>query len=312
MPTRTQPITRSDLHDELILATFEQLTRRRDRSLIAVDNEDALQQCVLRLIEQIDVLAERYPTPTLLAAALWASAAPEFRRTERIQRAQGAQLVDSPSDSSKQPKRRVVSLSERDVATDPRRRGTAWFATDETGYSTVELRYEFIELLRLLPPRIRQLLWLVRVEGQDVTDAATALGWSRCHASRQLNKAEARLRRIATRWAASGHSCRSHPVDVRRTRPATSGPRHHTSHIDPCRASVRWTERRTQMTPQPSLETVLPRHTEHPDTATGGHPSGLGPVANFPRCPVCGSYEVSRHTEMGRVWFSCRRCGLTF
>lgn len=38
----------------------------------------------------------------------------------------------------------------------------------------------------------------------------------------------------------------------------------------------------------------------------------VGPMANYPRCPVCGSYEVSRHTEVGRVWFSCRRCGITF
>lgn len=36
------------------------------------------------------------------------------------------------------------------------------------------------------------------------------------------------------------------------------------------------------------------------------------PTASFPRCPVCGSYEVSRHSQMGQVWFSCRRCGIVF
>ena len=35
-------------------------------------------------------------------------------------------------------------------------------------------------------------------------------------------------------------------------------------------------------------------------------------LANFPRCPVCGSYDVQRHAENFKVWFSCRRCGKIF
>jgi hypothetical protein len=37
------------------------------------------------------------------------------------------------------------------------------------------------------------------------------------------------------------------------------------------------------------------------------------PQANgYPRCPVCASWDVQRHSEMFRVWFTCRRCGLVF
>jgi hypothetical protein len=32
----------------------------------------------------------------------------------------------------------------------------------------------------------------------------------------------------------------------------------------------------------------------------------------YPRCPVCGSYEVTRHSEMFKVWFTCRRCNAVF
>jgi hypothetical protein len=53
-----------------------------------------------------------------------------------------------------------------------------------------------------------------------------------------------------------------------------------------------------------------PHHGDHTD-ASIVLGDGL-PEASYPRCPVCGSYEVSRHSEMGRVWFSCRRCGISF
>ncbi|MGA1345586.1 MAG: hypothetical protein ACO35E_06395 [Ilumatobacteraceae bacterium] len=34
--------------------------------------------------------------------------------------------------------------------------------------------------------------------------------------------------------------------------------------------------------------------------------------ASFPRCPICGSWDVQRHAENFRVWFTCRRCGREF
>ena len=35
-------------------------------------------------------------------------------------------------------------------------------------------------------------------------------------------------------------------------------------------------------------------------------------AAGAPRCPVCTSWEVNRHVEGFRVWFTCRRCGAVF
>jgi len=36
------------------------------------------------------------------------------------------------------------------------------------------------------------------------------------------------------------------------------------------------------------------------------------PSAGFRQCPVCGSWETTRHAEAFRVWFTCNRCGAVF
>lgn len=41
-------------------------------------------------------------------------------------------------------------------------------------------------------------------------------------------------------------------------------------------------------------------------------PMPTPPHASFPRCPICGSWDVQRHSENFRVWFTCRRCGREF
>jgi len=35
-------------------------------------------------------------------------------------------------------------------------------------------------------------------------------------------------------------------------------------------------------------------------------------AAGYPRCPMCGSYEVTRHVDFYKVWFKCNRCGAVF
>ena len=35
-------------------------------------------------------------------------------------------------------------------------------------------------------------------------------------------------------------------------------------------------------------------------------------VSGYKKCPVCGSYETTRHAEHFRVWFTCNRCGAVF
>lgn len=200
--TDTHPTPRKPEHDVLITEVYDLLAKKRHRTLNPVDNMDALQQCLVRLIETIDRLADRYSTASEIAAAVWASGPADFRRSERIQRGEGARLVRV--DGGLRPNRQVISLDA------PNRAGDRAIATDrlhhhacaEQGYDDVELRYDLAGLLRLLPERIRYLLWLVRVEGLDVTAAAEQLGWSRSHTSRQLHKSEARLRRLAEKLAA--------------------------------------------------------------------------------------------------------------
>lgn len=62
--------------------------------------------------------------------------------------------------------------------------------------------------------------------------------------------------------------------------------------------------------------TLVHRHAHETCTITCGHATPAQaieqPMANYPRCPVCGSWDVQRNSEFGRVWFSCRRCGITF
>ena len=35
-------------------------------------------------------------------------------------------------------------------------------------------------------------------------------------------------------------------------------------------------------------------------------------AAGYPRCTVCSSWDVKRHVEGFRVWFTCNRCGAVF
>lgn len=35
-------------------------------------------------------------------------------------------------------------------------------------------------------------------------------------------------------------------------------------------------------------------------------------ASGYKKCPVCGSYETTRHAEHFRVWFTCNRCGAVF
>lgn len=50
-------------------------------------------------------------------------------------------------------------------------------------------------------------------------------------------------------------------------------------------------------------------------TVTTANPAAdteVRPAAGYRRCPVCGSWETTRHAEAYQVWFSCNRCGAVF
>jgi translation initiation factor 2 beta subunit (eIF-2beta)/eIF-5 len=36
------------------------------------------------------------------------------------------------------------------------------------------------------------------------------------------------------------------------------------------------------------------------------------PDAGYRQCPICNSWDTTRHAEGYRVWFTCNRCGAVF
>ena len=183
-PDRTG-VERHDLlgDTDYVLAVFEHLGRR----VRGTHRDDIVQRCVLRLMDDLDRYRMQYPVPAQMAAALARTGHADMHRSERIQRCLGARtngqrtiVDDSHLDDS-----HLDDRAQRD-------------AGGHESLEAVELRDQLRPLLAVLPERIRTLVWLVRVEGRDVTEAAQLLGWSRGHASRQLSKVEQRWRQART------------------------------------------------------------------------------------------------------------------
>lgn len=145
------------------------------------DNDDVVQRCAERLLRHLDRYRAQYPSPAALAASLLRTGGEDHRRAERAQRGEGARVFVG-ADGLRSPGRLAVPL----IGIDP--------AVAATDHDRVEDRVDLRRLLEQLPERIRALLWLVRVEGREVGEAASLLGWSRSHASRQLSKVEQRWR----------------------------------------------------------------------------------------------------------------------
>jgi RNA polymerase sigma factor (sigma-70 family) len=173
---------RHDLLDDTdyVLAVFDHLGRR----VRGTHRDDIVQRCVLRLMDDLDRYRMRYPVPAQMAAALARTGHADMHRSERIQRCLGARANGH---------RTIVDDSHLDEM--PQRDSGG-----RDSLEAVELRAELRPLLAVLPERIRTLVWLVRVEGRDVTEAAQLLGWSRGHASRQLSKVEQRWRQARAGW----------------------------------------------------------------------------------------------------------------
>ena len=47
-------------------------------------------------------------------------------------------------------------------------------------------------------------------------------------------------------------------------------------------------------------------------TTTGEDPLVASPDAGYRQCPICNSWDTTRHAEGYRVWFTCNRCGAVF
>ena len=166
----------TDLHtdriatdDEYVLAVYQCVTKktRYDHRF----GDDVAQRCVIRLLGRVDHFRSRYPSPQTLAGVLWATELLDHYRSERVQRAEGARAGGG---------RRSVAV---ELLDEP---GVVNRTCDD--YARIDDRDELLGYINGLSPQIGRLLWLVAVEGCSIAEAASMVGWSREHASRQLAK----------------------------------------------------------------------------------------------------------------------------
>lgn len=120
-------------------------------------------------------------TPEVFAAVSLRKRAEDWRRSERIQRGQGARLTER--DGVRTAQRDVRSLDE---------------LTDRTGDITtnghdfadsVAAQVDVQDALSMLSTLQRELVWRVDVEGYTVVEVAEALGKNRSYCQRELGKA---------------------------------------------------------------------------------------------------------------------------
>lgn len=175
--------------DRFVQLVMERLIERAGRSRLSTyDADDAVQRCAEKLLVHLDDFVVAYTDPRALAAALWRSGPADHRRAERIQRCQGARLPVDDDRGGQTGGRTILSLDrlqEAGSAELSRRLGVV-----DDSYEQIDDRDEVVRLLDGVVPSHRTLLWLVHGEGRSVTEAAPILGWSRCHASRQLSRVD--------------------------------------------------------------------------------------------------------------------------
>jgi RNA polymerase sigma factor (sigma-70 family) len=120
-------------------------------------------------------------SPEVFAAVSLRNRAEDWRRTERIQRGQGAHLVER--DGQRVARRQMGSLDE---------------LTDRIGDITtnghdfadaVAAQVDVRDALSMLTELQRTLVWSVDVEGYTVVEVAEALGKNRSYCQRELGKA---------------------------------------------------------------------------------------------------------------------------
>ena len=125
-------------------------------------------------------------SPEVFAAVSLRNRAEDWRRTERIQRCQGAQLVER--DGQRVSRRQMDSLDE---------------LTDRIGDITtsghdfadaVAAQADVRDALSMLSALQRELVWRVDAEGYTVVEVANALGKNRSYCQRELGKAREFIR----------------------------------------------------------------------------------------------------------------------
>ena len=125
--------------------------------------------------------------PETFAAAAMRSRANELRRRDRIERGQGARLVED-ADGLKRPGREVVSWEVHTAAGGAVPHGSTDVAGRATDVVTVNAALDELD------ERSRRLVLLVDGWGLTVTEAAEAAGLSRPYANRELTRIRSLLR----------------------------------------------------------------------------------------------------------------------
>ena len=126
-------------------------------------------------------------SPEVFAAVALSNRAEDWRRAERIQRGQGAHLVQRNGASA--PRREMSSLDElSDRVGDITTNGHD-FA------DSVAAQIDVRDALSMLTVLQRTLVWRVDFEGYTVVEAAADLGRSRPYCQRELGKARQFIRR---------------------------------------------------------------------------------------------------------------------
>lgn len=168
----------------------EAVLRRLARRVAGQDADDVIQRVAEQFFRDPALYMGDY-TPERFASVSLRTRADDHRRSERIQRGEGARLRTDVATGLRQPARTVCALDALDPEADHFGHDEA---TEWRTVTTAELR----DALRLVEPRVAQLLHLVAIEGYSVTEAATAVDLSRAYANRRLAAAKRLLAEVIT------------------------------------------------------------------------------------------------------------------
>ncbi len=187
---RTSPSPRPGADDDQarrFLAAVVRIVARQAARRHGVDAADDLVQLVAQQFWARRAHYMASYTPERFANVALRSRAEEHRRTERIQRGQGARLTVG-ADGLRRPGREVVALERYETAGGPLPDPDLDVADRVADVAAVRAA------LDRLPLRSRRLVLLVDGWGLTVGEAAERVGLSRAYANRELTRIRAELR----------------------------------------------------------------------------------------------------------------------
>jgi len=180
-------------HDPVVMAFWNRVDtelHRRARRVAGQHAEDVRQRVAVQFFSDPYRIMATY-TPERFANVALGCRAADHRRTERIQRGEGARQQFDEITGLARSAREVCGLEAVD------HEGGRFGTDDDLEFRAVTAG-ELRDALRLLEPRIAELLWLVAVEGWTVTEAAGHIGLSRAYANRRLSAAKVLLAEVIT------------------------------------------------------------------------------------------------------------------